>query len=70
MYFGMYVRNCLHCIDGHMLSVYSQIPAGTSSHTRIRLVGKGIARQSSYGNGDFYVHVKIKMPRRVNLFSH
>lgn len=40
-----------------------QIPAGTSSHTRVRLMGKGISRQSSYGNGDLYVHIKIKVPR-------
>ncbi len=39
-----------------------QIPAGTSSHTRIRLAGKGIARTSSYGHGDHYVNVKIRIP--------
>jgi len=39
------------------------IPAGTSSHTRIRLRGKGI--QQSYGNGDHYILVKVVVPSRL-----
>lgn len=40
-----------------------QIPAGIQTDQRIRLAGKGIARISSYGFGDHYVHVKIKVPK-------
>ena len=35
---------------------------GTSSHTRLRLQGKGLKRIQSYGQGDHYVHFKIKIP--------
>ncbi|CAL8274271.1 unnamed protein product [Lota lota] len=38
------------------------IPAGIQTDQRIRLSGKGIARISSHGFGDHYVHVKIKVP--------
>lgn len=40
-----------------------QIPAGIQTDQKIRLAGKGIARVSSYGFGDHYVHVKIKIPK-------
>ncbi|ELT93451.1 hypothetical protein CAPTEDRAFT_151304 [Capitella teleta] len=42
------------------------IPPGTSSHTRIRLAGKGISRPHSYGRGDHYLHVKIAIPVKMN----
>lgn len=38
------------------------MPPGTASHTRIRLKGKGIRRVNGFGNGDHYIHVKVKMP--------
>lgn len=38
------------------------IPAGTQSHDRVKLAGKGISRVNSYGYGDHYVHFKIKVP--------
>ncbi|OQV18601.1 Protein tumorous imaginal discs, mitochondrial [Hypsibius exemplaris] len=41
------------------------IPAGTSSHTRIQLPGKGIRKLNSYGYGDHYLHIKIKVPKRL-----
>uniref|UniRef100_A0A8D3B1C7 DnaJ homolog subfamily A member 3, mitochondrial n=1 Tax=Scophthalmus maximus TaxID=52904 RepID=A0A8D3B1C7_SCOMX len=41
------------------------IPAGIQTDQRIRLSGKGIARVSSYGFGDHYVHVKIKVPKTL-----
>ncbi|KAG7504884.1 dnaJ-like subfamily A member 3, mitochondrial [Solea senegalensis] len=41
------------------------IPAGIQTDQRIRLGGKGIARVSSYGYGDHYVHVKIKVPKTL-----
>lgn len=40
-----------------------KIPAGTSSHTRMRLAGKGVKRLQSYGQGDHYIHFKIKIPK-------
>ncbi|GFQ93774.1 protein tumorous imaginal discs, mitochondrial [Trichonephila clavata] len=42
-----------------------KIVPGTSSHTRIRLEGKGIKRISSYGYGDHYLNVKIKVPQNL-----
>lgn len=42
------------------------IPAGTQSHTRIRLNGKGLRKVNGYGYGDHYVHIKIKPPVRLN----
>lgn len=42
-----------------------KVPPGTSSHTRIRLQGKGLKRVTSYGQGDHYVHFKIRVPASV-----
>ncbi|CAF1111518.1 unnamed protein product [Adineta steineri] len=47
--------------EDHLL----QIPAGTQSHQRFRLIGKGIKRLQSPGTGDHYVHIKIKVPTRL-----
>ncbi|KAK6976872.1 protein tumorous imaginal discs mitochondrial-like isoform X1 [Biomphalaria glabrata] len=52
-------------IPGIYDDILLSIPAGTSSHHRLRLAGKGISRVNSYGHGDHYVHIKIKVP--VNL---
>ena len=38
-----------------------RIPPGTSSHTRIRVNGKGIRRINTHGYGDHYVHIKVKV---------
>lgn len=38
---------------------------GTSSHTRIRLGGKGMKKVNGYGNGDHYVNLKIIVPKRL-----
>jgi DnaJ-class molecular chaperone with C-terminal Zn finger domain len=43
-----------------------QIAPGTSSHTRIRLTGKGMKNMNSYGYGDHYIHLKISVPRKLN----
>ncbi|XP_030763599.1 protein tumorous imaginal discs, mitochondrial-like isoform X2 [Sitophilus oryzae] len=43
-----------------------QIKPGTSSHTRIRLSGKGMKKVNGYGHGDHYVTLKIKAPTRLN----
>ncbi|CAF0920503.1 unnamed protein product [Didymodactylos carnosus] len=48
--------------EDHLL----QIPAGTQSHQRFRLIGKGIKRIHSPGTGDHYVHVKVKVPVRLS----
>ncbi|XP_060530811.1 protein tumorous imaginal discs, mitochondrial-like isoform X2 [Cylas formicarius] len=43
-----------------------QIKPGTSSHTRIRLSGKGMKKVNGYGNGDHYVMLKIKVPQKLD----
>ncbi|XP_057657969.1 protein tumorous imaginal discs, mitochondrial-like isoform X1 [Diorhabda carinulata] len=42
-----------------------QVMPGTSSHTKIRLSGKGMKKVSGYGHGDHYVTFKIKAPKRL-----
>lgn len=39
---------------------------GTSSHTKVRLSGKGVKRVNSYGSGDHYVHIKVVAPKSLN----
>lgn len=39
---------------------------GTSSHTRIRLAGKGMKKIDGYGHGDHYVTLKIAVPKVLN----
>jgi DnaJ family protein A protein 3 len=43
-----------------------QIAPGTSSHTRIRLSGKGMKKVNSFGYGDHYVNLKISVPTKLN----
>lgn len=45
--------------------MFSQLQAGTSSHSRMRLQGKGLKRVNSYGQGDHYIHFKIKIPDKL-----
>ena len=42
------------------------IPKGTQSHTRVRMNGKGLRKVNGYGFGDHYIHIKIKIPVRLN----
>ncbi|RZC40502.1 tumorous imaginal discs, mitochondrial [Asbolus verrucosus] len=42
-----------------------QVMPGTSSHTRIRLSGKGMKKVNGYGHGDHYVVLKIAVPKRL-----
>ncbi|XP_071652407.1 LOW QUALITY PROTEIN: protein tumorous imaginal discs, mitochondrial [Temnothorax longispinosus] len=42
-----------------------QIMPGTSSHTRIRLTGKGLKKVDGMGYGDHYVNVKITVPKQL-----
>jgi len=48
------------------LTLVLQIAPGTSSHTRIRLTGKGMKNMNSFGYGDHYVNLKISVPRKLN----
>lgn len=41
------------------------IPAGIQTDQKIRLTGKGIPRINSYGYGDHYIHIKIRVPKRL-----
>ncbi|XP_035993274.1 dnaJ homolog subfamily A member 3, mitochondrial isoform X2 [Fundulus heteroclitus] len=41
------------------------IPSGCQADQVIRLQGKGIRRMNSYGYGDHYVHIKIKVPMKL-----
>ncbi|GFN81532.1 Dnaj subfamily a member 3, mitochondrial [Plakobranchus ocellatus] len=53
-------------VPGIYDDILLSIPAGTSSHHRIRLSGKGISRVNSYGHGDHYIHIKIKVPAKLS----
>ena len=52
-------------VKGLYEDVTLKIPPGTSSHTRIRLPNKGIRRVDSYGFGDHYINLKIRIPQYV-----
>lgn len=41
------------------------IPPGTQTDQKIRMGGKGIPRINSYGYGDHYIHIKIRIPKRL-----
>ncbi|XP_076137181.1 dnaJ heat shock protein family (Hsp40) member A3b [Alosa pseudoharengus] len=43
-----------------------QIPPGMQPDQRLRLQGKGIQRMNSYSYGDHYVHIKIKIPKKLS----
>ncbi|KAH6937162.1 hypothetical protein HPB50_025808 [Hyalomma asiaticum] len=53
-------------VQGLYDDIMLKIPAGTSSHTKIRLANKGVKRLNSSGYGDHYVHLKIRIPQRLN----
>uniref|UniRef100_A0A6M2DWM3 DnaJ homolog l(2)tid, mitochondrial n=1 Tax=Xenopsylla cheopis TaxID=163159 RepID=A0A6M2DWM3_XENCH len=53
-------------IEGVYEDQIIQISPGTSSHTRIRLAGKGMKRVNTYGNGDHYVIIKIGVPKKLS----
>ncbi|XP_059834869.1 dnaJ heat shock protein family (Hsp40) member A3a isoform X1 [Hypanus sabinus] len=42
------------------------IPAGIQVDQRIRLAGKGIPKVNSHGYGDHYIHIKVKIPKRLS----
>ncbi|XP_028670123.2 dnaJ heat shock protein family (Hsp40) member A3a isoform X2 [Erpetoichthys calabaricus] len=41
------------------------IPPGSQADQRIRLAGKGIPRVNSYGYGDHFIHIKIRIPKNL-----
>ncbi|KAK1124050.1 hypothetical protein K0M31_020481 [Melipona bicolor] len=43
-----------------------QIRPGTSSHSKIRLNGKGLKKVNDTGYGDHYVQIKIVIPTKLN----
>ncbi|XP_043524371.1 protein tumorous imaginal discs, mitochondrial-like isoform X1 [Frieseomelitta varia] len=43
-----------------------QIRPGTSSHSKIRLNGKGLKKVNDTGYGDHYVQIKIVIPAKLN----
>lgn len=47
----------------NMTPLCSQIPPGIQPDQRIRMSGKGIPKVNSYGYGDHYIHIKIKVPQ-------
>uniref|UniRef100_F1L4K3 DnaJ dnj-10 n=1 Tax=Ascaris suum TaxID=6253 RepID=F1L4K3_ASCSU len=53
-------------VPGIEQDTYIQIPAGTGSHTRMRLTGKGIKRLDYAGHGDQYINIKVRVPKRLN----
>lgn len=52
------------CVEGLYEDVTVDVKPGTSSHTSIRLPQKGIKRVDSFGRGDHYVHIKIRVPEK------
>jgi DnaJ family protein A protein 3 len=64
---SQYSVDCIRMHTNYFILTFTraQIPAGTGSHTRIRLKGKGIRKVNGFGHGDHYVHVKIRVPARL-----
>ena len=67
---GPIVVKVRSCLGRYGYVLVPQIPAGIASHHKIRLANRGIPRLNSHGNGDHYVHVKIKTPRSVFPFCY
>ena len=53
-------------VQGIYEDVNVQIPPGTTSHTRMRMSGKGIKKVSGYGTGDHYIDIKVKAPKKLS----
>lgn len=50
--------------DGRELSL--KIPPGTKHKTKMRLSGNGLPRMQEKGKGDLYVHIHVKMPKKLS----
>ncbi|CAB4054746.1 DNAJA3 [Lepeophtheirus salmonis] len=53
-------------IQGIYEDLTVSIPPTTSSHTSIRMKGKGIKNVSGYGYGDHYINIKIVPPKKLD----
>jgi len=53
-------------VEGIHEDLNVQIPQGTSSHTRMRMTGKGIKKVSGFGFGDHYINIKVKPPKSLD----
>lgn len=51
------------CLDGKKILL--KIPSGVESGKILRISGKGIPRFSSWGRGDMYVELEVKIPKRL-----
>ncbi len=43
-----------------------KIEEGTEHGTKLRIKGKGVPRLNGYGRGDFYVMIKIEIPKKIS----
>jgi len=50
-------------LDGKQLNL--KIPPGTKHKTKMRLSGHGLPRMHDKGKGDLYVHIDVKIPKRL-----
>ncbi|KAJ8678986.1 hypothetical protein QAD02_014773 [Eretmocerus hayati] len=53
-------------VEGVYEPLTIQIRPGTSSHTLVRLNGKGLKKVNTIGYGDHYVQLKVKVPTSLN----
>ncbi len=51
-------------IGGRSLSL--KVPPGTQHKTKMRLAGHGLPHMKGNGSGDLYVHLLVKMPKRLS----
>ncbi|XDV22191.1 hypothetical protein PO909_027141 [Leuciscus waleckii] len=51
--------------QGLYSSIDIAIPPGIQTDHKIKLAGKGIPRLNSFGYGDHYVYIKIKIPKKL-----
>jgi DnaJ family protein A protein 3 len=58
------------CVQGIYEDLNVQLPSATASHTRMRLVGKGIKKVGGYGYGDHYIHICIEPPKKLDEKQH
>lgn len=52
-------------VQGVYEDQWINIPAGTSSHHKVFLRGKGLKRVNAHGHGDHYINIKIEIPKNL-----
>ncbi|XP_011196500.1 protein tumorous imaginal discs, mitochondrial isoform X2 [Zeugodacus cucurbitae] len=52
-------------VQGVYEDQWINIPAGTSSHHKVYLRGKGLKRVNAHGHGDHYINIKIDVPKNL-----